>query len=171
MRRLPTLAAFAAALSLAFGPAAAEDVEPVELEAIEFQDAALTFAGADGEKTYTPAELEEFGTYRIVTTTPWRDEPAVFEGPLLGELLEAHGLADLPAIRVTAENDYSVVIPREVWAERPVMLATRVDGEAHRRRERGPLQFVFLMDEEPALGEQSFEKNWVWMAERIEPAE
>ena len=46
-----------------------------------------------------------------------------------------------------------------------------LEGRPHSRRERGPLQFVFLMDEEPELGGQSFEKNWVWMAERIEPAE
>ena len=168
--RCPCLAALAAALSLTFGAAAADDPEPVELEEIALQEAELTFAGPEGEKTYTPAELEAFGTYRMVTSTPWRDEPAVFEGPLLGALLAAHGLADAPAIRVTAENDYSVVIPREVWSGRPVMVATRVDGKPHNRRARGPLQFVFAMDEEPALDDQAFEKNWVWMAERIEPA-
>lgn len=171
MRRHPALAALVTAMSLGLATARADGLEPVELEETAFNEASLTIAGPEGEKTYTPAELEGFGTYRMVTSTPWREKPAVFEGPLLADLLDAHGLADTAAIRVTAENDYAVVIPHEVWAERPVMIATRVDGMAHRRRERGPLQFVFLMDDEPALDDQEFEANWVWMAERIEPAE
>lgn len=173
MRTPLLLAAICAAAGLAVGagsPARA-DVAAVELEDISFDEAHLVVVGRDGEVRYSPAELEGLGTYRMVTTTPWRKEPAVFEGTLLTDLLAAQGLEDVAAIRVTAENDYAVVIPREVWTLRPVLIATRVDGQAHTRRARGPLQFVFPMNDEPALDDQSFEANWVWMASRIEPAQ
>lgn len=158
-------------LLLAAASAGAAQPEPVKLEAMAFNPATLTVIGPDGERVYDAAELEKLGTYRLETVTPWRDRPAVFEGVLLDDLLRANGLSGVRAIRVTAENDYTVEIPREVWTGRPLMIATRVDGRAHTRRARGPLQFVFPMSDEPALDEQSFEANWVWMAERIEPAD
>ena len=48
---------------------------------------------ADGtEKSYSPADLEKFQTYSLTTTTPWRDDPADFQGVLLNDVLAANGL-------------------------------------------------------------------------------
>lgn len=171
MRRFVTLAT-AGMLALAAAlPAGASGLEPASLEAIEFTEAELVVIGPDGESRYRPAELELLPTYRLETVTPWRERPAVFEGVLLSDLLAANGLAEVEAIRVTAENDYAVEIARPIWTDRPLLIATRVDGRAHSRRARGPLQFVFPMSDDPALGDQSFEANWVWMAARIEPTD
>ncbi|MEM7683909.1 MAG: hypothetical protein AAF293_03730 [Pseudomonadota bacterium] len=158
-------------LGLAFLSASAHAMEPVSVDEVRFANASLTVATDEGETGYTPAELESFGTYAIRTVTPWRETAAEFVGVPLTEVLDAHGLAEAPAIRVVAENDYAVTIPSTVWTEHDLLIATRVDGKAHNRRARGPIQFVFDMSQDPGTGDEEFQRNWVWMAARIEPVE
>ncbi|MDX8354689.1 molybdopterin-dependent oxidoreductase [Cognatiyoonia sp. IB215182] len=147
----------------------AEALEPVELTPINHIPAELVIAGPDGQETrYSPATLEELTTYRLRTTTPWRSDPAEFDGILLSDLLRANGLEEVAEIRVTAENDYATVIPRAVWEDVPVLIATRVDGQPHSRRERGPIQFVIPM-EAYSSSTVAKESHLVWMAARIEP--
>ena len=79
-------------------------------------------------------------------------------------------MVDAEAITVTAENDFEVTIPREIWTELDVLVATRVDGAPHSRRARGPIQFVIEMDSY-AASRVVREDHLVWMAARIEAAE
>lgn len=141
----------------------------VELAPISHAEASLVIVGSDGdESTYTPADLESLTTYSLTTTTPWRDDPAVFEGILLTDLLAANGLTSEPSIVVIAENDYRTVIEREIWESVDILVATRVDGRPHSRRARGPIQFV-IDDEAFNASDLTSESNLVWMAARIEP--
>ena len=142
---------------------------PVDLAPIQHTEASLEVIGPDGSATvYTPGDLETFATYRLETVTPWREAAAEFEGVLLTDVLAASGLLDVPAIRVTAENDFSSVIRREVWQSVPILVATRVDGRPHSWRARGPIQFVMDMDAYTA-SEAASESDLVWMAAKIEP--
>lgn len=150
---------------------AAQAMEPVEVGDTRFARAELTVVGAQGEKRYAPAELEVYGTFAIHTVTPWREAEAEFVGIRLADLLEAHGIDDASAIRVVAENDYVATIEREAWTAHDALIATRVNGRGHSRRERGPLQIVFDMSADPSVAETAFQKNWVWMAARIEVAD
>ena len=156
--------------SLALDVAHAAMVRNVDLPAIEHNAATLEVTGPSGSRTYSPAELESLGAARIVTVTPWREEPATFEGVPLRTLIAAHGLSDATALRVIAENDYEVVVPREVWESVDILVATRVDGAAHTRRARGPIQFVMPMDQYEASATVG-ERYWVWMAAKILPAD
>lgn len=143
--------------------------QQVTLDQIEHSTAELTVADKDGtEVTYDPGRLEQLPTYRLMTATPWRDDPATFEGVLLRDLLDAHGLVDSDEIMVTAENDYTVTIPRKIWMELDVLIATRVNGAPHSRRARGPIQFVIDMDAYQSHADVR-EDHLVWMAARIEP--
>lgn len=142
--------------------------EPTKLEPLRHATASLVIVGPDGtENAYTPAQLEEFATYSLTTTTPWREVPARFEGVMLADILAAHGLDAAAAIRITAENDYSTTMTRELLDSVDVLVATRVDGQPHNRRERGPIQFV-LDDDTYASSPLTTESNYVWMAARIE---
>lgn len=143
----------------------------VALEPIRHQQATLDIRDAENRVTqYAPADLERFPTYRIVTRTPWRDQPAAFEGVLLSDLLAFHGMADAASIRVIAENDYATTIERRVWESVSVLIATRVDGRAHNRRARGPIQFIVAEDDIAGSGIVQ-ERHLVWMAKTIEIAE
>ena len=158
-----------AAVALSFQPLHAGQLSQVILPPIAHAQATLVVVGANGqEQAYSPADLEGFPTFRLTTATPWRDEPAEFDGVLLREVLAANGLDQVDAIVVTAENDYRTVIEREVFETMDILVATRVDGRAHSRRLRGPIQFV--IDKEAfEASDKTSESNLVWMAARIEP--
>lgn len=170
---LLALALSLASLTSAF---AADTVNPgpnferVTLDPIRHQTASLTLTAPDGHVVaFTPAELEALGSWRLTTKTPWRDMPATFEGPLLGTVLAAAGMSDVARISVLAENDYAVSIDRAVWDAVPILVATRVNGAAHNRRDRGPIQFVMDMDTYKS-SPIAAERHWVWMAAKITPA-
>ena len=147
----------------------AANVETVDLEPIGHVDATLTVVDANGNETiYTPQDIEALGGYRMVTTTPWRNEETVFEGGLLQDLLRKHGLDQAAAIRVLAENEFESILESAVWEAAPILLATRVEGRPHSRRARGPIQFDVSMKDyggSPVIEE----RHLVWMAARIEP--
>ncbi len=167
MRKIIYSAA-ACCLFLGLAASAIAAPKPVDLAPMLHKEAKLEVRVSDGSGVaYAPADLEAFPTYRIKTTTPWRETPAVFEGILLTDLLAAHGLLNAPSIRVTAENDYATVINREVWEAAPILVATRVDGRPHSRRNRGPIQFIVASEDyngSPVVTED----HLVWMAAVIE---
>ncbi|MEM7058213.1 MAG: hypothetical protein AAF557_11530 [Pseudomonadota bacterium] len=157
--------------TILFAATAVQAMEPIDVKKTRFAKAELTVT-ADGEdQSFTPAELEQLGTYAMTTYTPWRESPAEFVGVRLTDLLSATGLEDVSAIRVVAENDYAITMERDVWTNHDLLIATRVDGRGHTRRARGPIQFVFNMSQDPVTGDEDFQSNWVWMAARIEPVE
>ena len=168
-------AAFGAALTLPI-PAFAQVLmdpafRPVELAPMAHSDASLTIVDTSGvEHVYGPAELEMLPTYALETTTPWREEPSVFEGVLLVDLLVRHGLDQIDSIFVLAENDYVSEIDRAAWETGAIMIATRVDGRPHSRRARGPIQFVVPMQTFEAT-EAITTQHLVWMAARVRPAD
>lgn len=145
--------------------------QPVELTPIAHSDATLTIVDSGGvEHVYGPTELEGLPTYALRTTTPWREEPALFEGVLLVDLLARHGLDQVEGVFVLAENDYVSEIGRAAWETGAIMIATRVDGRPHNRRARGPIQFVVpmqVLESEEAITTQ----HLVWMAARIRSAD
>lgn len=144
------------------------DIKPIVLNGIQFNPASVTITQAAQTQRYTQEQLEELGTYELETTTPWRDAPAVFSGVRLRDLLERNGLIDQEDLTVTAENGYKIVLERSVWVDYDPLLATRVDGNPHTRRDRGPIQLVFDMSSEPETGDVPFHKNWVWMLSGID---
>ncbi len=140
----------------------------IDHQPIQLQRAQLVIAGPSGEMAYSPADLEGLGFRRLTTITPWRETPAAFDGVLLTDLLAANGLGDVAAISVIAENDYRVDIPAAVWKRWPILVATRVNGRPHTRRQRGPIQFILPMSDDKTAGLEEHHSNWVWMAARIE---
>jgi hypothetical protein len=161
-------ALIAAVLTVAISPFAWAETQPVTLDPIPHHRAFLTVVGVDGAHIYDPASLEEIGARRMTTITPWRETPAVFEGVLLRDVLSQNGLEDAQQIRVIAENGYAVEINRDIWMNWEVLVATRVNGAPHSRRNRGPIQFVLPMSADAEAGAGHMASNWVWMAERIE---
>lgn len=160
----------ALALSQA-APLQASGLSEVTLEPMTHRSAELTLVLPDGERVaYSPADLEGLTTYQLETRTPWRDEEAVFEGVRLKDLLAKHGLDQVDAITVRAENDYTITMERDVWENEDFLIATRVDGRPHSRRARGPIQFVLDWDAYQS-SEVAVESHLVWMAAEIAPAE
>ena len=151
--------------------ALASDLERVTLDPMVHRDAVLTITDLSGDTfNYTAADLEAFPTYAIETTTPWRSEPARFEGVLLSDVLAHHGLDVLRSIEAIAENDFLTIMESEVWQTDSVLIATRVNGRPHSRRERGPMQIVIPSDLYQT-NDSLEERHLVWMLAEIRPAQ
>ncbi len=147
----------------------ATDLQSVTLAPVQHETAAIVVQSVDGSTVrYTPADLEAFPTYQLVTATPWRKDAAAFSGVLLSDILARHGLDSGVPIRVTAENEFTVIFDRAALAAAPVLVATRVNGHPHTRRDRGPIQFVIDFETYRA-SDALREAHFVWMAARIEP--
>lgn len=154
-------------LAVFAGQSVSASPKQVALAPIQHQDAQLVVESPDGVTvTYTPEMLEALPTYEITTTTPWRDTPATFSGVLLSDLLANHGMSDVSAIVVAAENEFQVVFERSALEAAPVLIATRVDGRPHSRRQRGPIQFI-IADEDMRANGALEESHLVWMAASI----
>lgn len=160
-------------LSVALGassPARAEGAAPtrVELQASQDQRTVLTVAGPAGTRSFSLAELETIGLHRVTTSTFWAGEEGSFEGPLLADVLGHAGLKDAPAIKISALDGFSQLMPREDWLRWPIVLATRHRGEPMSVRNKGPLRIVYPRDMDPLLQESTFRLRWVWLVTRIE---
>ena len=86
---------------------------------------------------------------------------------MLRDILSANGLDEVGSILVTAENDYTTKMTRDLWQSVDILVSTRVNGAPNSRRTRGPILFVI----EQGVFESSnltSESNLVWMAARIE---
>jgi hypothetical protein len=146
-------------------------IAETHLAPLDLEQASLTVVDPEGgEVQYSAEELERFPTYALTTTTPWNEEPTLFEGVLLSDILAKSHLDGAHNIIVTAENDYQSIFSKELLDSVQILVATRVDGRPHSRRSRGPIQFIIDAD---AFRSSSFtsEANLVWMAARIEGAD
>jgi hypothetical protein len=166
LRPLPLLAGLLLASSVAL---AQQDkaLERVELPPLAKGEPVLEIALPAGAKTYDLATLEELGTWRLTTRSPWDEGEPTFEGVLLADLLADAGLDELAEVELIALDDYVQAIPREDWADYPVLVATRQDSEplAH----RGPLRVIYPLSAHPELDDDLHHARWVWSLSRIKP--
>lgn len=100
------------------------------------------------------------------TTTPWTAGKNTFSGPTLSEILTrfSAGPGDL---RLTAANAYSVVISRRLITSDAPIIATRINGRAFGRREKGPLWILFPFDSFSEFRQEDVYAASVWQLENI----
>ena len=94
---------------------------------------------------FSRSDLEQLPQNRFKTTTIWTEGEIAFSGPSLKDVLAAVGL-DGQSVEAVAVNDYKAVIPAKLIGDRFPIVATRRNGEAFGRREKGPLWIVFPFD-------------------------
>ncbi len=159
MKRLISLiAVFSAVLTFS-----AQSANAVELK--------LRWLSPTGEVLQTQSlnlnELDALKQQEIVTTTPWTEGQHSFTGPSLETLA---GLAEyaVSEARVTALNDYTTDIPASDWQKMGAILASRLDGETMRVRDKGPYWLMYPIDSLPELNSQRYHARMVWQVNRID---
>ncbi|HXH02674.1 MAG TPA: molybdopterin-dependent oxidoreductase [Candidatus Competibacteraceae bacterium] len=143
--------------------------QPVSLPPLESTAVVLTVSTDHGSKRYSLPQIEALGLYRVTTSTFWPEDNGTYEGVLLAALLADAGLADGPAVRIAALDDFSQIIPREDWQRWPLLLATRRDGQPMSIRNKGPLRLIYPRDADSRLSDPAYRLRWVWMVNAIEP--
>ncbi|THF66328.1 hypothetical protein E6C76_05655 [Pseudothauera nasutitermitis] len=172
MKRLRhALAAFAALFLFvsAVRAAPAGAPYPVTLPAFPAGPQVLSTVAPDGAtQRYSMADLEALGTWELTTSTFWPGDDGTYQGVLLSALLRDAGLAEAAAVRLVAQDGFSQVIPRADWVTWPVLLASRRDGGAMARRDKGPLRIIYPREMDGALHDAVYRLRWIWMLARIE---
>ena len=127
----------------------------------------IKLTNADKRARFDLKMLEQVGVTRVATSTPWTEGKPVFEGVLIRDLLRRVG-ANGDIVTPVAINDYKIDIPRAELEKYPVLLAYRMNGEALRVRDKGPLWIVYPRDQFPELDTKPIQSRWVWQVKELQ---
>lgn len=121
--------------------------------------------GADAA-SFDHEMLEQIGMMDVQTSTPWTEGQPVFNGVRMSDLL-AHVGASGETIFAVALNDYKVEIPIADFKEFPVILASAMDGERLKVRDKGPLWIIYPQDDHEELKTKETQSKWVWQVKEL----
>ena len=162
MRILTTIA-----LLLFANTAIARDLAMPEGDVLLTVTGAIENTNANGVAVFDREMIEAIAQRDTTTKTPWFDSARTFSGPLGHALLDAVG-ASGKTLRIYALNEYSADVPAQDFRSHAVILATHIDGEVIRVREKGPLFLIYPFDEAPELFNEVYFGRSVWQIARIE---
>ena len=160
------LALIIAALSFLTGPLSAAELAHPQGEVVLTVSGDLGVTNAEGVAEFDLAMLDALPQRQTVATTPWYTGEQTFSGVIVQDLLEAVG-AHGTTVTVVALNDYSADIPIEDFADMPVILATRINGELLSVRDKGPLFVIYPFDLDPELNNEVIFDRSVWQVSQI----
>lgn len=112
------------------------------------------------------AMLESLGTKSIETLTPWYDQKARFEGPLMTRILDYVG-AYGDRVMALALNDYATEIPISDFTRFGTILAMKRDDVYLNVREKGPLFVVYPYDSDSELRQQKYYGRSAWQVAQL----
>lgn len=134
-------------------------------------DTILTVVPAPGAEPvhFTEADLDNLTFQTFQTSTIWTEGVQEFSGPSRATVLEAAGAVDgVRRFRLTALNDYAVLIDMsQVEADVPI-IANRMNGAKFSVRDKGPLWVVFPYDSASRYRTETIFSISVWQLRRIE---
>ena len=110
--------------------------------------------------------LEGLGRTTLRTSTPWTDGTQVFGGVLARDVLAAAG-ASGDTVRAVALNDYSYAIEVSDFLDFPVLIATDMNGDRLRVRDKGPLWIVYPRDDYAELRSKDVDYKMVWQLREL----
>lgn len=163
------VAAVAIVLALVAGwvpGAAATDLPQPSGPVLLTVNGAIARTNGPGIAQFDLPMLEALGITSFTTSTIWTEGESLFQGVLLGVLLDHLG-ADGTEVVATAINEYRVTIPLEdVGPEAPI-IAYRRDGAPMPLRNKGPLWIVYPYDSNPDYRTEIVHSRSIWQMEHL----
>jgi len=126
---------------------------------------AIEATNADGTARFDRQMLRDLPVTRYETGTIWTKGTHVFEGVLLGHLLDAVG-ADGEEVYAVALNDYAVTIP--VGDGDTALVAFALDGNDMTVRNKGPLWIVYPFDSDPDFRTETIYSRSIWQLKSLD---
>ncbi|MBX2825297.1 MAG: oxidoreductase [Gammaproteobacteria bacterium] len=112
------------------------------------------------------AMLETLPSVSISTHTPWTEGVTEFTGVRMDVLMQ-HVDADYSDITMSALDDYTVDMTELEFADYPIVLAYKVNGNYLSVRELGPLWVMYPFDDYPELDTSINKARCVWQLTSI----
>lgn len=114
-----------------------------------------------GMQEFDMAAIEALPQERFSTSSVWTEGVHEFSGPSLATVLDSLDVTGV-VIHARALNDYAIEIPVETLEAGAPIIATRIDGEAFPRREKGPLWIVYPYDADVRFQTESTYGRSIW---------
>ena len=159
-----------AAAAAAASPAPAAELEQPTGRVILIVTGNIAATNAVGRAEFDRAMLEDLGLSRLKTWTPWTEGEPEFTGVAAAALM-AHVGAEGTAVRARALNDYGITIPLADFERYPVLIATAMDGERLRTRDKGPLWVIYPWSDHPELDDRVTRQRSIWQLESLHVVE
>lgn len=128
----------------------------------------VTLAKTDGTSvTISMEKLMEMPVIEFYTSTPWTSGIQKFRGVDFKLLLDTAGI-DADTVRVSALNDYSVMVPANVLRTDGAILAYHMNDAEMSVREKGPFWVVFPYDKDVRFQTDAYWAYSVWQVKAID---
>lgn len=144
----------------------AEDMRKPAGRVILTVSGSISAANAGDSADFDLEMIHALGQRKLITSTPWTDGTQEFGGVLVRDLLKAVG-ATGTVVEAVALNDYAMEIDISDFENYPVILATTMNGEKLRVRDKGPLWIIYPRDDFEELREQRIDNKMVWQLRRL----
>ena len=165
MRFLLNCLSVVALLQLGSAAYAAEPLAPTKGPVLLTLSGSIEQTNAPGVAQFDREALEVLGRTSLVTTSALSKTPQVYQGVSLQAVLGRVG-AKGRTVKASALNAYEIEIPLEDLQYNPI-LATHVDGQALKVRDKGPLWIVYPRDAFKDLQDVRYDSRWVWQLNRL----
>ncbi len=99
-------------------------------------------------------------------TTSWTDGTQDFSGVLMRDLLAAVG-AQGKTVEAVTLNDYTYTIEIKDFSLYPVIMATKLNGEVLKVRDKGPLWIIYPLDRFAEQQRAFMEQRMVWQLRQL----
>jgi hypothetical protein len=130
----------------------------------------LSMTKADGETVrVSMKELMDLQATEINTSTQWTDGVQKFRGVAFDLLFDTYGL-EAETVRVSALNDYNVMVPAEVLRNDGAILAYHLNDAEMSVREKGPFWVIFPYDADERFQTDTYWAYSVWQVKSVDAA-
>ena len=122
---------------------------------------------ADQLTEFSRGDLQDLGLATLRTANDYVDGSAIFEGPLMRDLIVFVGGENANIARMIASNDYTVEIPMEEFFKYRVIIALKQDGKQLSLRDKGPIWLIYPMSQHVELRDPAFNNRLIWQLDRV----
>lgn len=159
---------WALAATLFFLPhaAAGEDLRAPKGRVILTVSGNITKTNSGDKAEFDLDMLQALGTHTLSITTSWTDGIQNFSGATMRDLMETVG-AKGKTVEAVALNDYTYTIEIEDFSLYPVILATKLNGNILKVRDKGPLWIIYPLDRFTDIEKNSIERRMVWQLRHL----
>ena len=130
----------------------------------------LSMTNANGETVrVSMKELMDLQATEINTSTQWTDGVQKFRGVAFDLLFDTYGL-EADTVRVSALNDYNVMVPADVLRNDGAILAYQLNDAEMSVREKGPFWVIFPYDADERFNTDTYWAYSVWQVKSVDAA-
>lgn len=150
----------------AFLPAIAGDLPLPTGQVILEVSGKIGRTNRNNDAVFDKEMLKEIGISTLRTTTTWTDGIVTFEGVQFSDLLDFVN-AQGTRVSAVAVNDYAIELDTAELRRYPVLLATKMNGQEMRVRDKGPIWVIYPRDDFPELASEDNNYKWIWQLKAL----